>query len=405
MPETLTDEMAALIWADMPLPSTTNQVGEPNKTDTTTEPPKQDDPHTPPVPGKADKITRMFAEDQEDEEEEDEEEDVQTTTDTIAGKTTTATEPKKGGRKPTDLVSTVSKLIEEGELFGYEGAEVKTNDEAIELLKLNLKEREKQAIDIGFTEKAKTFSPQVQAILQYAEQGAQSATQLMQLMGAMKEMEDLYEYDTDTPEGQESVIRQYYKSKGFKEAHIEKQLSRIKDAGDENLKEEAEAFLPELTSENEKKIEMKMREQEQTRRRAEEASKIYLTTVRETLSKDRVGDVPVTRDDKAKIFEAVANPRYTSLSGAQTTQFVKTLEELQFGKEGKNYEHFLNIVRYTIDPKGFIESLKSSVTNDVNAQTIRTLRTTKTTTPNTVEPNTNTLQRKTIQRDFVNPYA
>lgn len=416
MPEILTDEMANLIWtgAEISAPAAKEinppQVATPPTTvslASSTEDDNDDNNHqnVPPkvetkTPSGRDKITSIFSVDDEDDEDEQDEPDNNgnQTQNNQSGE-------QKKGRRTTDLVSVVSKLVEDGELSGYENAEIKTNEDAIELIKLNLKETEKTAVESAFKEKVKTFSPQVQAVLHYAEQGVQSATEIMELMGAMKNIEDLYNYDISTPEGIETVIRQGYKSKGFKDAFIEKQISRLKDAGDAAFKEEAETFLPELIAENEAKVEQKIRQQEEIKKRTEDASRVYLTTVQTALSKETLGEIPIKKDDKYKLYEAVANPKYTSLGGMNTTQFVKTLEDLQFG-EKPDYEHFLNVVRYAIDKEGFLASVKATLNNGIQADTQKILRQTKVTTPNSVQPEVRTQNtKKVIKKEFSNPFG
>lgn len=393
MTEVLTDEQAALIWSAAPI---TKLEEITPKADPSKDPPKDpvDDDNEDPNEGATpsndiDSITAaLLAKKDEDED----------TTQIPAGT------PAKPGRKTTDFVSSVNKLIKDGKMLPFkESEEVKTNEEAIELLNLNLVEKEKEGREGAWTEKLKSYSPQIQAILQYAEQGAQSASEIMELMGAIKQIEDSYELDDKTPKGQEDIVRQYYKSKGFKDAAVEKQVTLLKDAGLENVREAAEMFLPEIIQENEKKVAQQMAIQQGRQRQAEEASRIYLTTVKDALAKDLIGEIPMDRTAKAQIFEAVANPKFKSINGTQTTQFVKTLEDLQFG-ENKNYEHFLNVVRYTVDPKGFMESVEKTIKAKVEEKTQKELRTSKTTKPNS-EYEENTSTKKTVSKGFVNPYA
>lgn len=326
--------------------------------------------------------------------------------------TTTSTEAKKG-RKPTDLLQIVNQLVAEDVLFAAEddkGAvlELKTIDDAKNLIKANLEYKEKQSNESWREDYKKSFSPQVQAILHYAEQGAQSASQLSQLLGAIQQVEEAVELDLKTPAGQEQAVRQTLKSKGFKDTYIDKQVNTLKDLGGDKLKEEAEELYPELVQSRQEQAKRVIVDQETRRKDAEEASKIYVSTIRQTLDKDVVGGIKLSRDDKAKLYEAVTQPRYTSLNGTNTNLFVKTLEDLQFGKNA-NYEQFMNIVQYTIDPKGFIEKLKTSVGNDIAEATFVKLKTSRSTAPNTdAADNANrSTSKKTLPKGdrFVNPYA
>lgn len=328
------------------------------------------------------------------------------TVDDDPNKSTDIDPKKQAGRKPSDLVTVVNQLIKDEELEPFEGQEeVKTIEEARELLKANLEDREKTGVENAWKEKVASYSPQIQAILHYAEQGAQSATQILELMGALKSVEDSYQFDDTTEIGQEQIIRQYYKSKGFKDSVIEKQVTLLKDAGKDSIKEAASEFLPDLQKASQDALNNQLRQQEANKQKAEEASRVYLTTVKTALEKDKTTGTKLTREDKAKIFEAVANPKYTSINGNQTTQFVKTLEEIQFGNK-QDYEHFLDIVHLTVDPKGFMEKIKKNINNDIQEQTQKTLRQSKNNTQNSDQTyNSSQGGKKTVKRDFVNPFA
>lgn len=338
---------------------------------------------------------------------EEEEEDTTTTT------TTTADEKKNGGRKPTDLVAVTKQLIEEGVLLAPEDdkggvLEIKTQDDAKNVIKANLDYKEKQSNESWKEDYKKSLSPQVQAILHYAEQGAQSATEIAQMIGAIQQVEEAVEIDMKTPAGHEQVIRQTLKSKGFKDAYIDKQVNVLKDLGGDKLKEEAEELYPELMDAKQKQVKQLILDQESRRKDAEEASKVYVGTIKRTLDKDVVGNIKLSREDKARLYEAVTQPKYISLNGNSTNLFVKTLEDLQFGKNA-DYDHFMNVVQFTVDPKGFIEKLKTSVGNDIATSTFIKLKSAKTTSANT-DTSTTTNNSSTAKRlpkgdNFINPYA
>jgi hypothetical protein len=311
------------------------------------------------------------------------------------------------GRKPSDLVTMVNQLVSEEILLGeYDEndklLEVKTIEEAKALIKANLDEREKAPIEKVWEEKVKSYSPQVQTILRYAEQGAQSATELLELMQTIKEVEDVNEIDVKTKDGQISIIREAYKAKGFKDAYIEKNIKRLEDL--DALEEEAQELSQELIQLRANEVKKRLEVQARRKEEAEEASKVYYKTIQDTLSKDAVNGVKLAKEDKAKIYRALVDDRYTSLSGGRTNEFVKTLEDLQFGKS-QNYEHFLSIVQFTVDPKGFVEKLKASVKQEVTAETVRKLKSAKDVQANASESENNSAGKRGIKRaGFKNPF-
>lgn len=409
MPEILTDEQAAAIWSGQttsilglePTTKTTEEIAAEAKAKADAEAAKVAATTTTDVKKVDDKaLVGLFAE------KEDEEVDDTTVIDTTIG-------GKKPGRKPSDLVAGVNQMIEEGLLLAAEDdnggtVEIKTIDDAKKIIKSNLEHKQVEAQENWWDEKKRAYSPQIQAILHYADQGAQSANEIVELLGAIKEVEDAAEIDIKTPGGAERAIRDTYKSKGFKDAYVDKQINVLKDLGGTKLQEEAAELYPELLAAKQELVKAQMQNQEQRRRDAEEASKIYVSTIKKTLDKDVVGSVKLAREDKAKLYEAVTQARYTSLNGTSTNLFVKTLEELQFGKNA-DYDHFMNIVQFAIDPKGFTEKLKTSVTNAVTDETFRKLKTAKTGTANTdaadTASRTQTKGKVIPKTGFVNPYS
>ncbi len=395
----LTDEMAAALWSG----GTASIAGfeEPAAEEEVEieEEEKEIDPNSA-TPIDDDQISSVFA----GEEIEDVEPDKEDKNPAQPAKAKPVATP---GRKPSDLVTMVNQLVAEDILLGLfnekdELIEVKTIDEAKALIKDNLAEKEKLTVESIWEDKVKSYSPQIQTILKYAEQGAQSATELLDLMQNIKEVEDANEMDIKTKEGQISVIREAYKAKGFKDAYIDKNIKRLEDL--DALEEEAQDLSQELIQLRANQVRQRLSEQSKRQEEAAEAAKSYFKTIQDTLSKDQVNGIKLAREDKAKIYKALIDDRYTSLSGSKTNEFVKTLEDLQFGKDA-NYEHFLSVVQYTVDPKGFIEKLKASVKNEVTEETVKRLKSSRQVQANSDVSDTGNTGRKGIKKTgFKNPF-
>lgn len=402
--QTLTDEQAASIWAG----DTASIINFGNdEPEVTTEEPEvktvetdnDDSKKVPKVEIKPEDLDNLFAEKTEDEEDEDQDE---VPNNKIQNQQSQQDDAKpKSGRKPTDLVNVVNQLIEDEVLFGFEGEEIKTIDDVKELIKANLKYKEENSFDDLWKRKVESYNPQVQAILHYAEKGGQDITPLL---NAMNEVEQSSSINIETEEGQEETIRQVLKIKGFDDEEIKDQIETFKDL--DKLKSKAEKFKPELDKLKEQRINLMLREQEEREQQAKEAARIYIETVQNTLSKDDVGGLRLKREEKAKVLDALALPKYRSINGYAVNEFVKVLEELQFGKNA-NYDHFLNIVHFAVDRDGFFNKIKESIKNDVTAETVKKLKTSKTTTANTEQNETTSTSRKNVisRAGFRNPFT
>lgn len=309
--------------------------------------------------------------------------------------------PKKAGRKTIDLVTVATQLIEEDILKPFDDeSELKTVDDVKQLIKSNLEDRAQEAQVEWWTKKVSNYSPQIQALLHYAEQGG---TDIAPLMSMISQVEETSSLSVETEQDQEYVVRQMLKLKEFDDDEINDQIATLKDI--DKLKTKAEKFLPELTSYNERRIAAEIQDQEKRQAAAREASEKYIGTIVDTLNKDTVSGLKLHREDKAKIYDSLAAARHVSLNGTPTNGFVKTLEDMQFGKNA-DYEHFLNVVHFTVDKEGFINKLKETLKGEVVEETARKLRTSKTSNINTEEEAPSKIKPKTVQRaTFRNPFG
>lgn len=388
--ETLSDEEAAMLWSGDTSSLLNLKEETPQEVVETTE--KKEESTETTTENKIvineDELDNLFSEETEELEE--------TTT-----KESQIEDTKKVGRKTSDLVSIVNQLVTDGDLNPFEDGEIKTIEDAKELIKLNIKQRDTNNEDEWWTDKLKKYSPQVQTILHYAEQGAKDITPLLQ---AISQIESTQTYELDTIEGQESIIRETLLEKQFDADEIEDQIATLKETG--KLEEKATKFKPQLDNIRVARVQKMIEQQEQRQQQARIASDKYLETITNTLKKDTVGSIKLKREDKAKIFESLAKSNYTSLNGTPTNGFVKALENMQFG-ENADYEHFLNIVYLAVDKDSFYDKLRNEIKNDVTVENVRKLKESKTNTPNTEQSFETQIQKKnTIARNsFKNPFS
>ena len=162
MAEILTDEMAALLWAGEPLGATA-QVQTAAAAAGTTDDGSivvDDDNQDQPDSTKGDPITSVFDDTQNTDDDNDDTDDTGSQSSQAA--TSAASGTKARGRKATDLVTAVSKLVEEEVLAGFtDSGEIKTNEEAVELLKLNIKQAREEATEEAWKNKVSSYSPQI----------------------------------------------------------------------------------------------------------------------------------------------------------------------------------------------------------------------------------------------------
>lgn len=402
IPQILTDEQAAAIWsgetASLANFNDNNDIKDPiDKPNDDSSDNNDDDKKVEVV--QDDDLKGIWNEGEDEDDDEDDEDDDNTDTKNVKP---SSTPDKKPGRKPSDLVSMVNQLVKEDILFGFQDQEeISTIEEAKELIKENLKYKEENAIEDLWKRKVESFSPQIQAIIQYAEKGG---TDVSTLLNAIGEVETVVELTVDTEEGQEEIVRQALRNRNFDEDEINDQIETLKDL--DKLKQKAEKYKPELERLKEEKINQLMQEQESRIEKAKKASEIYLKTVQQTLDQSEIGSLKLGRDEKFMIMDALAEPKYKSIGGYNVNGFIKSLEDLQFG-ENANYEHFLNIVHFAVDRDSFIQKLKETITTDLSLDTVKKLKTSKSTSSNSADniPDTRTAKPKIQKQTFRNPYA
>ncbi len=317
-----------------------------------------------------------------------------------ASATETATGKKIETKKSGDFLEAVNELVTKGDLVGFEDGVIKSLDEAKELIRLNVQEAKKSGFEEVWKEKVESFSPQVQAILKYAETGGQD---IMPLLNAISQVEKVSEFDIETEEGQEEIIREYLKVQGWDNEDIKEEIETAKDLN--KLKTKAEKFQPKLDQMHQQRVEQMMSQQVEVEKEAETARQNYLGTIRTTLSKEKIGDVKLGRQDKAMLWDSLTDIKYKSWSGQSTNKFFKTLEELQAGKTA-DYDLFLEIVHMTVDPKGYKEKLKAELKTAETVETARKLKVDQKRINNSETLFEEEQKKPTISRTgFKNPFA
>lgn len=275
---------------------------------------------------------------------------------------------KKPGRKPSDLVTMINELVDSQELSGFDDGPVKTIEEAKELIKLNIEKSKNSTIEDVWKDKVTSYSPQIQAILQYAEQGG---TDVSPLISAIAEIERISDFSLETEQGQETIISEYLKATGWSEEDIKEEIETAKDLG--KLKVKAEKFQPKLNQISQERAQVIMEEQEMRKRQSEEARRSYLSTIKDTLEKEKLGEMKLVRQEKAQIWDGLTDIKYTSWSGQPTNLFFKKLEEMQAGDKA-DYDHFLEVVYHTLNRKAFKDKLKEELKTQETVNTVRKLK-------------------------------
>jgi hypothetical protein len=312
---------------------------------------------------------------------------------------------KKPGRKRTDksgLVETVSKLIEEGVLFGFEDdkplEEYSTKDFK-ELIQANFEEREKAVKE----QTPKEFFESLPEELQYAaEYVARGGKDMKGLFRALAQVEEQRSLDPGNPDHQEAIARQYLHATNFGNgdtALIEDQIQEWIESGSINKK--ASQFKPKLDQMQEEVLQSKLAQQEKFRQEQQSKKEAYMENIYNTLKPSEINGVKIDSKRQKFLWDELTTVKYESMTGRNTNLLGKLLEDYQFGEKPR-YDLIAETLWLLSDPDDYKESIRKAVRNEVTNETVRKLKTEEgrrlasqsTNTDTSDEPARRTLQRK-----------
>jgi hypothetical protein len=313
---------------------------------------------------------------------------------------TDLTPEEKSSTKLSDVSSVVQKLIDSELLLPFEDGKVETMEDLVELIKAN-KESWEQEYSEKFDEEFRSrYSPQVQSILDYAENGGQNIAPLMQMWASAERIAEL---DEAKPRDAEQIVRRYFELKGVYDSdeELNEQIDMLKDTN--ALQSKASKFKEKLLELEEDQINQAIEEQKERDAMAAKALQRYTTVVKGKLDSNNLLGIPLSKETKRHLYEMSLPNRYQTTSG-MGTGFDKTLDDLRFGEQ-QDYEHFLALSWFATDKEGFLNHLRNEVKKDVTADTVRQLKTSKNANPVVNDGNRTTpITQRTIARRPQNPY-
>jgi len=262
----------------------------------------------------------------------------------------------------------ISKLIETGEIEGFEDGKIETISDFQELIRANKEEwREKT-----YQEVEKTFyenkSPIWQAILQYAEDN-KNPKDVLDLLSEVNNYQEITNISLDTPENQEYVISSALALQGLTPEIIKAEIEDLKDRN--KLEERAKILKPALEKYNQEVIEQRLQE----KALEDQQSQIFWqnhinNVVKEILEPVDIDGIKIKKEDRQLIAQnLIPDPR---TGGLPIFNLINNLLE-----QG-DFKTLAQITLMANDKKKFNNYYSNKVSSTITTDLQRKLRTSKT---------------------------
>jgi hypothetical protein len=284
-------------------------------------------------------------------------------------------EKSSAGRQKIDksgLVDTFSKLIDEGLIVPFDddkSMEEYSMKDWKELLQANFEERENQARQEQTGEIINQLPDELKIAYKYIADGGDDLKGLFRVLSQVEEVRSL---DPSKEEDSETIVRTYLRSLGdLTDSEIDQEIDTYKDLG--TLQKKAVQYKPKLDKRESKKIEERLREQEQFRIKQEQATQQYMDNIYNTLKDGNLNGVKLDRRTQAFLFTELTQPKYQSVKGTNTNLLGHLLEKYQFVEP--RYDLVAEALWLLADPDGYKNQIRTIAKNEVTQDTVRKLKT------------------------------
>lgn len=296
------------------------------------------------------------------------------------------------------MVELAKKLIENKTLVPFDDDKALddyTVKDFEELFEANFKDRDdkvRQEVPVEFFD---SLPEELQVAAKYHADGGTDMKGLFQILGQVEETRSL---DAEVPEDQETIVREYLRATNFGTPEdIQEEIVSWKDLG--KLSEKAGKFKPKLDKMHEQRVSQKLAQQENLKKKQQEASQVYLDSVYETLKPSELNGLKLDKKTQGLLYSGLTQPNYPSISGRPTNLLGHLLEKYQYVEP--NHSLIAEALWLLSDPAGYRSKVKEGATNEQVEKTVRQLKTeeSKKISSSTIIEKDETKQRKIPRND------
>lgn len=279
--------------------------------------------------------------------------------------------PSENGTEKKGMYSAIKTLIDDGDLIPFDDdkpMEEYTENDFKELIQANLKEIKRQAEESTPQEFFEQLPQELQVAYQYIQNGGNDIKGLFRALSVSQEISDL---NIEDKNGQRNVVRAYLSAINYgSPEEIEEEVYNIEDKGD--LEKKAQSYKPKLEQIQNRIINQKVAEQQAYEEQRRKAMHDYAESVYNTLDKDDLNGIHLTKSTKNQLYRGLVDTNYTSQSGRPTNQLYYLLEQYQWVKP--NHGLLSEALWLLSDPDGYKSAIGKTVEKNVTEQTVRKLK-------------------------------
>lgn len=308
----------------------------------------------------------------------------------------TTVEPEKVEKKEDDY----SFLIEKGLLAGFEDdSPIKTKEDLETLIKGNKEQWISEARAEAVKQEVERLPEAVKFVLEYAKSGGQDLRSIFKILSQDEESRS---YDTSQVQDQKDLIRKYYSTQGWNDDEIEEELINLVET--KRIEAKAIQFKPKLEQINTTRKDEALKQQKLIEEDQLKARKFFTQNVVDTLKKGKIGDINLTKEEQADVYNALVREQYQSFSG-QTNRLGALLDRIQYVEP--NYELLAEVTLLLSNPAEYKKKIRDEVKTEVTADTVKKIKIEQNKQKINSEHNPEKENKKMpkLSSNFINPFA
>lgn len=150
---------------------------------------------------------------------------------------------------------------------------------------------------------------------------------------------DVASIDVSDEDGQERIIKEYYKSLDWSDSKIKKHVERLKDSGESEFREEAEDCKNKLVEAIEAERAEMIREQEEIAQDRRLRAEAFNKAVRDNIYKD----ADLAEREKKELDRFIYDYKYQDNNGNRYSEFMVKMNEIS--QDPRKYQKFIKFVK------------------------------------------------------------
>jgi len=277
----------------------------------------------------------------------------------------------KGGR-PSALVSAAKSMIEKGTLMPFDDdkkLEDYTAADFEELIEANFSNAQQGYLEELPKQFINSLPDEMKQAYEYIAQGGKDLKGMFAALSASTEIRDL---DPKKEKDAKNIIRTYLNATNYGTPdEIEDEIYSLEDRGD--LEKKANQFHPKLDAMKERVVQDRIRQQEEYTKMRQVESQKYVDNLYKTLDKGELNGIPLDNKTQNMLYAGLVQSNYPSQTGENTNMLGHLLEKYQW--QEPRHDLIAEALWLLADPDGYKANFKNQVSNDVNQETLRTLKT------------------------------